>query len=124
MIQIKVTFKGEPDVPAATKVFDSDEQIFFSSARMIEEKIRRNMKINTNEALVIYCSYVVKSIRAGKKAGEIRNGAARVLSADNVMIGVPETLQEITFEVIDSRRARKITLKNPIPASSYIMAER
>jgi urease gamma subunit len=124
MIRVKVTFKGEPDVPAIMRVFDSDEEIFFSSASMIEEKIRRNMKINTNEALVTYCSYVIRSIRAGKKDGEIRNGAARVLSADSVMIGVPETLQEITFELIDGKAARKITLKKPIPAGSYIMAER
>lgn len=125
MIRVKVTIKGEPDVPAFTKVFDCDEEIFFSSAGMIEEKIQRNMKINANEALITYCSYVVKSIRAGKQDGDIQKGAAKILSAENVMIGVPETLQAIMFEVIiDNKAARKITLEEPIPASSYIMAGR
>lgn len=124
MIRIMATVKGEPDVPAFTRIFDSDEEIFFSSAGMIEEKIQRNMKINTNEALITYCAYVVKSIRAGRRDGDIKQGASEILSASNVMIGVPETLQEITFEaIIDSRVVRKIMFKQPIPASSYIMAE-
>ena len=124
MIRVRATFKGEPDVPAFTKIFDSDDDIFFSSASMVEEKIRRNMKINANEALVTYCSYVVKSVRAGKQDGEIKNGAAKILSADSVMIGVPETLQEITFEMIEGKVARKIVIDHPIPISGYIMAER
>jgi urease subunit gamma len=125
LIRVKVTIKGEPDVPHFTKVFDYDEEIFFSSADMIKEKIQRNMKINANEATVTYCSYIVKSIRAGKQDGEILKDASSVLSADNVMIGVPETLRVIAFEAaIDGKAARKITLEEPIPASSYIMAGR
>lgn len=125
MIRVKATVRGEPDVPPFTRFFDNDEEIFFSSTDMIKEKIQRNMKINTNEALLIYCSYVVKSIRAGKQDGDIQKGAPKILSASNVMIGVPETLQAITFEaIVDSKSARKITLKEPIPASSYIMAGR
>jgi len=122
MIRVKATIRGEPDVPAFTKVFDSDEEIFFSSASMVQEKIRRNMKINANEALVAYCAYVVKSIHAGKKDSEIQKDAAKILSAGNVMIGVPETLQEITFEATLGNRFRKVAIKKPIPTSKYIMA--
>ncbi|HXV45773.1 MAG TPA: urease subunit gamma [Nitrososphaera sp.] len=124
MIRVKATFKGEPDVPAFTRIFDSDDEIFFSSGSMVEEKIRRHTKINANEALVTYCSYVVKSVRAGKHDGEIKRGAAKILSADSVMIGVAETLQEITFEMIEGKVARKIVIEHPIPISGYIMAER
>jgi urease subunit gamma len=123
MIRVKATVRGEPDVPPFTRVFDYDEQVFFTSAAVIEEKIRRNMKINANEALVAYCSYVVKSVHAGSKDGDIQKGAAKVLSANNVMIGVPETLQTITFETTLDNRVRRVTIKEPIPASSYMMAE-
>ncbi len=125
MINVKMTVKGEPDVPPFTRVFDYDEQVFFSSASMIEEKIRQKMRINTNEALMAYCAYVVKSIRAGKKDSDVQKAVSKMLSADSVMIGVPETLQAITFEVVmENNRTRKITLTEPIPTSSYIMAER
>lgn len=122
MIRVKATVRGEPDVPPFTRVFDSDEEVFYSSSAMVQEKIKRNMKINANEALITYCSYVVKSIRAGRQDTEIQMGAPKILSAANVMIGVPETLRVIKVEaIIDSKAARKITLKEPIPASSYMM---
>lgn len=122
MIRVKATVRGEADVPSFTTVFDSDERVFFSSSAMIEEKIQRKMKINANEALMAYCAYVVKSIRAGKKDTDIQKGASEILSANNVMIGVPETLQAITFEVASENRTRKIAFKEPIPTSSYIMS--
>ena len=124
MIRVKATVRGEPDAPAFTRVFDYDEEIFFSSASMIEEKIQRNMKINANEALIAYCAYMVKSIRAGRQDSNIQDGARKILSADKVMIGVPETLRMITFEAtVDSKPARKIVLKQPITASKYTLVD-
>lgn len=120
MIHVKATVRGEPDAPAFTRVFDYDEEIFLSSAKVIEEKVQRNMKINAGEALIVYCAHVVRSIRAGKQDSNIQDEARKILSVDKVMMGVPETLRVITFEaVIDSRPARKIVLKQPIPAGKY-----
>lgn len=122
MIQVKATVRGEPDVPAFIKVFDYDEEIFFSSADMVGEKIQRGMKVNANEALMAYCAHIVKSIRAGKRDSNIQDEACKILSVDQVMIGVPETLRAITFEAaIDSRPARKIVLKQPIQAGKYTL---
>jgi urease gamma subunit len=124
LIRVKATVRGEPGVPAFIRVFDYDEEIFFSSASMIEEKIQQNMKINANEALIAYCAYVVKSIRAGRQDSNIQDGARKILSADKVMIGVPETLRMITFEAtVDSKPARKIVLKQPITASKYTLVD-
>lgn len=120
MIHVKATISGEPDVPAFTRIFDYDEEIFLSSAKMIEEKVQRNMKINAGEALIAYCAHVVRSIRAGKKDNNIQDEARKILSVEKVMIGVPETLRVITFEAtIGSRAARKIVLEQPIPAGKY-----
>jgi len=123
MIHVKATVRGEPDAPAFTRVFDYDEAIFLSSAKVIEEKVQRSIKINTGEALIAYCAHVVKSIRAGKQDSNIQDEAQEILSVDKVMIGVPETLRMITFEAaIDHRPARKIVLEQPIPAGKYSMA--
>src|SRR5688572_22251473 len=107
MITVRARIEGEPDMPAFARLYEygsADEEIFFSSAAMVEEKLRCRMKLNTNEALVLYCSYLVKSIRAGKSDEWIENGAAKVLAASDAMIGVPETLRLITFDArIDNR---------------------
>lgn len=126
MITVRATIKGEPDIPAFTKLYEygsADEEIFFSSSAMVEEKLRCGMKLNANEALVLLCSFVVKSIRAGKQDASIRNDAAKILSAGNTLIGVAETLRLITFEArIDSKPARKIVFKEPISASKSLLA--
>ncbi len=123
MIHVKATVRGEPDAPAFTRVFDYDEAIFLSSAKVIEEKVQRSIKINAGEVLIAYCAHVVESIRAGKQDSNIQDEAQEILSVDKVMIGVPETLRMITFEAaIDSRPARKIVLEQPIPAGKYSMA--
>ena len=122
MIHVKATIRGEPDVPPFTKVFDYDEEIFFSSARIIEEKIQRKMKVNANEALTAFSAYVVEAIRAGRTDSDIQDGASKILSVETVMIGVPETLRIITFEAaIDSRATRKFSLIQPILAGKYTL---
>ena len=118
MMTVRATVKGEPDVPAFTKVFEygtADEEIFFSSAAMVGEKLRCGMKLNTNEALIMYCSHAVKSIRDSKSDQSIQHDASILLGAEDAMIGVRETLRQITLDVrVDNKPARTITLKEPI----------
>jgi urease gamma subunit len=122
MIHVKATVRGEPDAPVFAKVFDYDEEIFFSSAELVGEKIKSGLKVNASETLMLFCAYVVKSIRAGRQDSNIQDEARKILSVEQVMIGVPETLRVITFEAaIDSRPARKIVLNQPIPAGKYTL---
>jgi urease subunit gamma len=122
MIRFKVTVKGEADAPAFTRVFDYDEEVFFGSAKIIQEKIDRKMKINASEALIAYCLFIARWIRAGKDDRSIKDKALKMLTADSVMIGVPETLRVMTFEAdIDSKPTRKIVLRQPIPTSNYML---
>ena len=126
MISVRVMMMGEPDVPAFTKLFEygsADEEIFFSSSAMVEEKLRCGMKLNANEAVVLLCSFVLKSIRAGKHDASIQKEGGKILSASNTLIGVAETLRLITFEArIDSKPARKIVLKEPVSTSKSLLA--
>lgn len=90
---------------------------------MINEKLDKNLRVNINESLTIYCAYIVKELRARKPVRVIEKNAQKILPADKVMIGVPETLRKITFEAkIDKLPNRRIILKEPIPTSNYTLA--
>ena len=126
MIHLKIEVKGEPDVPPFTRVFEhgdkTDEQIFFNSVDMVKEKLTRNLKINTNEALLVYCAYIVSEFRSGKSKDMVEKNATKILSTHNVMIGVPETLRKITFEAtIDGLPKEVVIFEKPIPISDYIL---
>jgi len=126
MIHLRIKVKGEPDVPPFTRIFEhgdkTDEQIFFNSLDMVKEKLVRNLKINTNEALLVYCAYIVNELRSRKSKNTIEKNVSKILSIHNVMIGVPETLRKITFEAtIDDLPKEVIIFEEPIPISDYIL---
>ena len=126
MIHLKIEVKGEPDVPSFTRIFEHgdkiDEQIFFNSVDIVKAKLAKNLKINTNEALIVYCAYIVNELRSGKSKDAVEKNASKILSTHNVMIGVPETLRKITFETtVDDLPKEVIIFEKPIPISNYIL---
>jgi urease gamma subunit len=126
VIYIKAEVKGEPDAPPFIRIFEyrdkSDDLIFYGTVEMIKEKLARRLKINTNESLIIYCAYIVNELRAHKSINSIEKNASKILSTDKVMIGVPETLRRVIFEVmVDNMPKKQITFNEPIPTSSYIL---
>jgi hypothetical protein len=62
-------------------------------------------------------------LRANEAINVIERNAQNILSPDNVMIGVPESLRKIAFEVkIGKLPKRRVILKEPITISNYILA--
>ena len=127
MLHIKATVKGELDTAPFTHTFfyanESDEKLFYNSVNMIKEKLERNLKININESLVIYCAYVIGKLRANETVNVIQRNAQKILSPNKVMIGVPESLRKIVIEVkIDKQPKRRVIVKEQITISNYILA--
>ena len=127
MILVKVTVKGERDTTPFMHTFfyadKSDEELFYKSVNMIEEKIDKNLKININESLVIYTAYIIGKLRAKEPISSIKRNAQKILAPDRVMIGVPESLRKIVFDVkIGKLQEKHIILKEPITTSNYILS--
>lgn len=126
MIYIKITVKGEPDTSPFTKVYQysskSDEEIFLNSAILIKDRLDKNLKININEAILVYSSFIVSELRDGKSIEQIQKNALHLLRPEQVMIGVPETLRTMSFEVmLDDGCMKFIVLNTPIQISDYIL---
>ena len=126
MIYIKITVKGEPDTSPFTKVYQysskSDEEIFINSAILIKDRLDKNLKININEAILVYSSFIVSELRDGIPIEQIQKNASQLLSPEQVMIGVPETLRTMSFEVmLDDEYMKFIILNTPIQISDYIL---
>jgi len=126
LIYIKITVKGEPDTSPFTKVYQysskSDEEIFINSADMIKDRLDKNLKININEAILVYSSFIVSEFRDGRPIEQIQKNASNLLKPEQVMIGVPETLQKMSFEImLDDQHMKSIILNTPIQISDYIL---
>jgi urease gamma subunit len=126
LIFIKITIKGESDVSPFTSVYQysskSDEEIFTNAAIMIKDRLDRNLKININEAITVYSAFIVSELRDGIPIEQIQKNASCLLNPDQVMIGVPQTLRQISFEItLDCDSMKFIVLNTPIQISDYIL---
>ncbi|MFB5645935.1 MAG: hypothetical protein ACE5R3_04980, partial [Nitrosopumilaceae archaeon] len=55
----------------------------------------------------------------------IQKNVHKILSPDKVMVGVPESIQRIVFEVnIDNKLKETVTFDEPIQISNYILVPR
>ena len=101
----------------------TDEQIFFNSIATIKEKISKGMRINVNEVLLMYLDYFIQAFHSGKKVCNIVNDASNVLTPDQVMIGVPESLREIKFALVAHNIPKQLfVLLKPIPTTPFAFA--
>jgi urease subunit gamma len=126
MIDIKVMVRGEIDTPPFVKVFQfpdkEEESIFFNVIVSIKKKIEMDLRINANESLAIFCAYVIEQMREYKSQDQIENAAQGILTSDQVMIGVPETLREMSFDVIvDDFPKQRIKFNEPMKISNYMV---
>jgi len=125
LILINTFVKGDPDVPPITPKFEYDsssEKIFLNGVNIIKNRLANNLRINLYETLMIYCAYIVSELRSGKTVSSIQDNANRVLSPDKVMIGVPESIRKIVFDVIiDDRPKEIVTFVEPILIRDYIL---
>jgi urease gamma subunit len=128
MIQIKIQFKGEPDIPSSYLSFEYidniDEITFYNLVNIIQRKLSRNLKINLYETLVIYSSYIIGELRSKKPIIDIQKNAKKLLLADNVMIGVPNMLRRIIFQVkLDNDdHFTEVLFEKPLDIHQYILA--
>lgn len=122
-----VTVQGEPDTSPFTRIYQfynkTDYIILSNSIETINNKLSRKMKININETLYIYLNYIIDQLRLHKKRNEIIKNASKLLTPDQVMIGVPESLRKINFNIkLESTQRLRITIKEPISTTSYVLA--
>lgn len=122
-----VTVQGEPDTAPFTRIYQfynkTDYIILSNSIKTINNKLSRKMKININETLYIYLNYIIKQLRSHKRRNEIINNASKLLTPEQVMIGVPESLRKIDFNIkLKSTQRLRITIKEPISTTNYVLA--
>jgi urease subunit gamma len=124
---VKVTVQGESDTAPFTRIYQfynkTDYIILSNSIKMINDKLSRKMKININETLYIYLKYVIDQFRSHKRRNEIIKNVSKLLTPDQVMIGVPESLRKINFNIkLETAQRLRITIKEPISTTSYVLA--
>ena len=126
MILVRVTVVGEKDVSTFSQVYKYSDESFYTvfapSVSRIKEKLTAGLRINTNECLALYCDYIVSQIRNKISPRSIEHEIRTLLSHNNVMFGVPETLGKIIIQAELKKGIQdSMTVIEPITIPRYVM---
>lgn len=113
-MQVTATIHGELDVSPYKKIFQFNESVFTSSYNKIKKVLEHQQRININETLLLFSAFVILSVIEGKSQSIIKKEMSQILSVNQVMIGVPQMLQKIIFDVIVKNKTLTISINQPI----------
>ena len=93
---------------------ERDRLLIFTAAELARKHRAKGLKLNHPEAVALICDEIMEGARAGKSLAEVRAAAYQILSADDVMPGVPQLLGKLEVEALFPDGTKLITLHRPI----------
>ncbi|MBL6691992.1 MAG: urease subunit gamma [Pseudomonadales bacterium] len=93
---------------------DKDKLLIFTAALLAERRKARGIKLNYPEAVALISAEVMEGARDGRTVAELMAHGKTILSADDVMEGVPEMLHEIQVEATFPDGTKLVTVHEPI----------
>jgi len=91
-----------------------DKLMIFTAGEVARKRKDRGIKLNYPEAVAFITSELLEEIRNGKTVAELMSLGARILSASDVMEGVPEMISEIQVEGTFPDGTKLVTVHQPI----------
>jgi urease subunit gamma len=93
---------------------EQEKLMIFVAADVARRRRERGLKLNYPEALAFITAEVLEGIRDGKSVSELMETGMKILTADDVMEGVPEMIEEVQVEGTFPDGTKLITIHHPI----------
>ena len=91
------------------------EKLLLSVAAMVaRDRLGRGIKLNYPEATAMIATQVMEWAREGRSLADIVELGPTILSADEVMSGVPEMIPSVQVEATFPDGTKLVTLHHPI----------
>jgi urease subunit gamma len=93
---------------------EKDKLLVSMAAMVARRRLERGVKLNHPEAVALITDYVVEGARDGKSVAELMETAAHVITAAQVMEGIPEMIHEVQVEATFPDGTKLVTVHQPI----------
>lgn len=91
-----------------------EKLMIFSAGELARKRQARGLKLNYPEAVALITSEILEEIRNGKSVAELMQLGTKILSAEDVMEGVPEMIKDIQVEGTFPDGTKLVTVHNPV----------
>ena len=93
---------------------EMEKLMIFIAGEVARRRRERGLKLNYPEAVALITSELLEEIRNGKTVAELMSLGTKVLTADDVMEGVPNMVEEIQVEGTFPDGTKLVTVHQPI----------
>ena len=93
---------------------EKDKLLVFTVALLAERRLNRGLKLNYPESMAYITMEIIEGARDGKTVAELMSYGKSLLSAEQVMEGVPELIHEVQVEATFPDGTKLVTVHNPI----------
>lgn len=98
-----------------------DKLMLHYAGKLAEERMERGLKLNYPEAVAYISMMVIEKAREGVSAAELMQYGRKLLTADDVMDGVPEMMHEIQIEATMPDGTKLVTVHDPISGNGKLV---
>src|SRR5919202_5440110 len=93
---------------------EKDKLLISMAAIVARRRLERGVKLNYPEAVALITDFVVEGARDGRSVSDLMEAGAHVLTADQVMDGIPEMIHDIQVEATFPDGTKLVTVHHPI----------
>jgi urease subunit gamma len=93
---------------------EKDKLLIFTAGLLAERRKAKGLKLNYPEAVAYISAAILEGAREGKTVAELMSYGTTLLTADDVMDGIPELIHEVQVEATFPDGTKLVTVHNPI----------
>ncbi len=95
---------------------EKDKLLVAMAAMVARNRLERGVKLNYPEAIALITEHVVEGARDGRSVADLMASGGHVLTADQVMEGIPEMIHDVQVEATFPDGTKLVTVHRPIRA--------
>ncbi|BCG57069.1 urease subunit gamma [Paenibacillus sp. URB8-2] len=93
---------------------EKEKLLITVAANLARTRLERGVKLNYPESVALITSEIMEGARDGRSVAELMEYGTRILTADQVMEGVPQMIHEVQAEATFPDGTKLVTVHQPI----------
>lgn len=93
---------------------EKDKLLLFTAGLVAQKRLDRGLKLSYPEAVALISCEIMEGARDGKTVAQLMSEGRTILTADQVMEGVPEMIKDVQVECTFPDGTKLVSIHDPI----------